>query len=296
MKNIFYTIVIVTLIASCSSNKNKYDASGTFEADETIISAEVSGVIRQLDAEEGQQLKSGQVLGYIDSVQLYLKKKQLTAQIKTAISQRPDIAKQLAVLSQQLITAQKEQARISNLLKAEAATQKQMDDANAQVEILQKQIEAQKSSLNITSESISQQANPLQVQIEQVNDQLERSKIINPVDGTVLNKYAEANEMVTAGKPLYKIADLSTLILRAYITGDQLSSVKISQQVKILVDTADNKSREYSGIIEWISDKAEFTPKTIQTKDERANLVYAMKIRVKNDGYLKIGMYADVKF
>lgn len=289
-------MILAALLAACNGNNGKYDASGTFETDETIIGAEASGTIKEFNIEEGQELKAGQYIGYIDSMQLYLKKKQLEAQVKTTLSQRPDIAKQLASLQTQLKSAMIEQNRINNLLKSDAATQKQKDDIDGQVDMLKNQIQAQQSSLGITTENINQQANPLQVQIDQVNDQLAKCRIINTVNGTVLTKYAEANEMATSGKALYKIADLSSLILRGYITGDQFSNVKIGQQVKVLVDDKDGKYKEYNGTIEWISNKAEFTPKTIQTKDERADLVYAVKIRVKNDGYLKIGMYADIKF
>jgi HlyD family secretion protein len=295
MKKIFIFLSIALGLSSCGGNKNKPDASGTFETTETIIPAEATGVIKMFDVTEGQALKAGQTVGYVDTVQLYLKKKQLQAQIKTTLSQKPDIAKQLASLETQQKAAEKEQTRISNLLKSDAATPKQMDDANTLVESVKKQIEALYSSLSIQSNNISQQVNPLLVQIEQVNDQLAKCKIINSVNGTVLTKYAEANEMASAGKPLYKIADLSTLVLRAYVTGDQFSALKLNQQVTVLVDSADGEYKEYPGTIEWISNKAEFTPKTIQTKDERANLVYAVKIRVENDGLLKIGMYADVK-
>jgi len=281
---------------ACNKTKTTADASGTFESDEIIISAEASGLIKQLELEEGQVIEAGKYIGYIDTFQLYLKKKQLEAQIRLALSQKPDINKQLAALQAQLSTAEREQKRVANLLKADAATQKQLDDITAQVEVIHKQIEAQSSSLGITSGSIAQQALPLQVQIEQIDDQLAKSRIVNPVNGTVLSQYAEANEMTAIGKPLYKIADLSNLLLRAYVTGKEFASIKLQQKVKVLVEDADGQYREYPGTIEWISSKAEFTPKTIQTKDERANLVYAIKIRVKNDGLLKIGMYADIKF
>jgi HlyD family secretion protein len=196
----------------------------------------------------------------------------------------------------QLKTAERDQQRISNLVKADAATQKQLDDANAQIELIKKQIVAQQSALGITSGSITQQAAPLEVQIAQINDQLEKCKIINPVKGTVLAKYAEPNEMATMGKPLYKVADISSLTLRAYITGSQLAQVKLNQKVKVLVDDVKDGTREYQGVVVWISDKAEFTPKTILTKEERANLVYAVKIKVPNDGLLKLGMYGEIKF
>ncbi len=284
------------LLSSCKGNENEYDASGTFEATETIVSAEATGIIKAFNITEGDILKAGQRVGYIDSVQLYLQKEQLQAQIRALLGKKPHPSIQTAALQSQLKQAQHEQNRIANLLKADAATPRQLDDANAQVAIIQKQIEAQQSSLNITNSSLDKETLPLAIQIKALNDQLAKCDIINPVNGTVLTKYAEANEMTATGKPLYTIADLSTIILRAYITGDQFSSLKLNQQVKVLADDIAGKTKEYAGIVEWISDKAEFTPKTIQTKDERANLVYAIKIRVKNDGTLKIGMYGEVKF
>jgi HlyD family secretion protein len=295
MKKIFIYVSIALGISSCGNKKNNVDASGTFETTETIIPAEANGVIKMFDITEGQILLAGQKIGYIDTVQLYLKKKQLQAQAKATLSQKPDIAKQLASLETQLKSAEKEQGRITNLLKSDAATPKQMDDANTYVESIKKQIDALYSSLSIQSNNISQQVNPLLVQIEQTNDQLAKCKIVNTVHGTVLTKYAEAYEMASAGKPLYKIADLSSMVLRAYVTGDQFAALKLNQQVTVLVDSSASEYKEYPGTVEWISNKAEFTPKTIQTKDERANLVYAIKVRVKNDGLLKIGMYADVK-
>ena len=289
-------IIAALLLGACSGNKDQYDASGTFEAVETIVSAEATGVIKKFTVEEGVDLTENQVVGYIDSTQLYLRKKQLQAQINAVLSKRPNVAAQIAALQEQLKQAEREQQRVTNLLKADAATQKQLDDVTAQVSIIKKQIEAQESSLGITSRSISEESSPLTIQIAQLNDQLAKSKIVNEVQGTVLTKYAEANEMTAIGKPLYKIADLSMITLRAYVTGDQLPSLKLDQDVTVLVDAAEGKQKEYTGSIQWISNKAEFTPKTIQTKDERANLVYAVKIRVKNDGLIKIGMYGEVKF
>lgn len=295
MKNILI-ISTTLLLAACSGSNNLYDASGTFEATEVIVSAEASGLIKALNLEEGQALQAGQYIGTIDSVQLYLSKKQLQAQIQAVLSKRPDVATQIAALQEQLKQAHREQQRIANLLKADAATQKQLDDANAQVAIINKQIDGQRSSLRITSASLSEETLPLTVQIEQLNDKLEKCRIVNPIAGTVLAKYAESSEMAANGKPLYKIADLSEIILRAYITGDQFAVVKLNQQVQVLVDAQAGNYTTYTGTVVWISDKAEFTPKTIQTKDERANLVYATKIKVKNDGKLKIGMYGEVKF
>ena len=288
-------IVLLAGLMSCNQNKNKYDASGTFEAVETIVSAQGSGAIKELNLEEGQVLKVGQVVGYIDSVQLYLKKEQLEAQIRATLSGKPDIAAQTASLEEQLRQAKREQLRNENLLKDDAATKKQLDDAVTQVDVIQKQIAALQSSLSITAANLNDQSRPLSVQIEQTNDLLDKCRIINEVNGTVLTKYAEASEVTDVGKPIYKIAPLNTIILRAYITGDQISHVKIGQEVTVLVDDTKDTYKTYTGVVEWVSSKAEFTPKTIQTKDERADLVYAIKVSVKNDGFLKIGMYGEIK-
>jgi HlyD family secretion protein len=290
-------IIIGTLIlmTACNRNKNEPDASGTFETVETIVSAEAAGVIRELDIDEGMQVKKGQVVGYIDSTQLYLRKKQLVAQSKAVLSRSPDINAQVAALEEQLKQVRKEEQRISNLLKADAATQKQLDDVTSQGAVIQKQIEALRSSLGITSAGLNQETVPISILVEQLNDQLSKCRITNPINGTVLVKYAQANEMTMPGKPLYKIADISNMILRAYVSGDQLSAIRTGQKVTVLVDDKEGKYKTHEGVIEWISDKAEFTPKTIQTKEERANLVYAVKIKIKNDGTLKIGMYGDVK-
>jgi HlyD family secretion protein len=296
MKNLGKLFGMAFLIAACNNHEQAFDASGTFEADEVIISSEVSGTIGQLDVEEGKTVQSGQSLGWIDSTQLFLKKKQLLAQIDAVLSRRPHIATQLASFKVQLKAAQKEQDRVLNLFKAEAATQKQVDDANAQVAVIQRQMEANRSSLDISAQGLISETLPLYAQVEQMEDQLKKSRIINPMTGMILTRYAEAHEMVTPGKPLYKIADVTHLELRAYITGNQLALIKLNQPVKVFVDNGNGGFKEYPGTITWISSKAEFTPKTIQTKEERADLVYAIKVLVKNDGLLKIGMYAEVRF
>ena len=307
--SIVFTSVILLELPSCKSNKNNFDASGSFEAEETIISAESPGTIKQLDAEEGMQLQAGQFIGYIDSIPLYLRKKQLEAQLRATGKRIPNITAQTGYYNQQEAVTQSrldnllhEQKRIQNLVKADAATPKQLDDINAQVDETRKQLLvtgkqkiAQVSALQTQSSSISGDLLPLQVQIEQLNDQLARCKIINPSAGTVLTKYAETNEMTAQGKPLYKIADLTTIILRAYITGNQLPLVKLNQKIKVNTDDGKGGYKETEGTITWISDKSEFTPKTIQTKDERANMVYAIKVKVKNDGSYKIGMYGEIK-
>jgi HlyD family secretion protein len=282
-------------LSSCGP-KTQFDASGTFETEETIISAEATGRIKEFNVEEGQTLKAGQYIGFIDTAQLYFNKMNLQAQITAGLSKRPDIAAQLASLKVQLQNAQHEQQRLTNLLRADAATQKQVDDQTFLVSQIQKEIDAQYSTLDITTTNINKEAIPLRALIDQMNDQLSKCYLINPVNGTVLSKYARLDEEATPGKALYKIADVSSLLLRAYVTNDQFSQIKLGQKVKVYIDSTENSYKEYEGEITWISDKAEFTPKTIETKDERANLVWATKITVKNDGYLKIGMYADIKF
>jgi len=284
----------IVILTSCKNNKNDYDASGTFEATEVIVSAEANGKIMQFYAEEGQQLKAGETVGYVDSLQLFLKRKQLIANISAVNSRRPDIARQIAALQQQIATANTEKQRIENLLKANAANQKQLDDINAQIAVLQKQLDAQKSTLEISTRGISEDQSVIEVQVAQLDDQLQKCRITSPIEGTVLVKYAEAGEVTAQGKPLFKIADTELMTLRVYITSGQLTQLKLGQKVTIRADFGE-RSREYPGTITWISDKSEFTPKTIQTRDERANLVYAVKVSVKNDGYLKIGMYGNIK-
>lgn len=291
-----FSVSIIYSLVSCKGGNNHFDATGSFEADEIIVSSENAGIIKQFNVDEGSSVIAGQVIGYIDSLQLYLKKRQLEAQMNALLGKKPNVPIQLASLQEQLTTAEKEQGRVINLVRADAATTKQLDDVNSQVEVLKKQIDAMKSSLNITSAGISNDAEPIEIQIEQLNDLLEKCKIVSPIDGAILVKYAEAGEMTAPGKPLFKVADLSTIILRAYITGDQFQFVKVNKNVKILTDDGNGNYKETTGKITWINEKAEFTPKTIQTKDERANLVYAIKINVKNDGTYKIGMYGEVRF
>ena len=289
-------LLFFILLFSCKSKDNNYDASGYFEAVETIVSAQANGQILSLNVDEGQELAAGQQVGQIDSTQIYLTLQQVQSQRGAVLSRKPDIGSQTAVLKEQITTAKRELARVERLAAGNAATQKQMDDARSAVAVLQKQLDAQQTSLSNASSSVSKEGSPLEVQMSLLKDQLNKTHIINPVNGTVLVKYVEQNEMASMGKPLYKIADLSEIILRAYITNTQLANLKLGQKVTVLVDKGKDKNAEYQGNIEWISSKAEFTPKTIQTKDERSNEVYAIKIRVKNDGFLKIGMYGDVKF
>ncbi|GAA4468350.1 HlyD family efflux transporter periplasmic adaptor subunit [Nemorincola caseinilytica] len=286
----------IMLFAACKNEEKSFDASGAFEAEETIVSAQATGNINELNIQEGQALRAGDIIGYIDTVQLYLKKKQLETQITALLKRKPDVSVQLAALETQLATTERERARTINLLKGDAATPKQLDDINANIAVIKRQIEAQRSSLSISNESFNSDTRPLAVQIEQINDQLSKSRIINPINGTVLSKYMQAHEMASPGKAIYKIADLSTIILRAYISGNQLPNVKLNQKVKVNTDNGSGGYKEREGTIIWINDKAEFTPKTIQTKDERANMVYAIKVKIANDGSYKTGMYGELKF
>jgi len=289
-------VLLIVLAAGCRNSSNEFDATGNFEADEVIISSEATGKILKLDIEEGTELEANAVVGLIDTTQLYLRKKQLDYSIKAVVAKSPNSSLQLAAIKEQMETTQREKKRVENLLKDDAATQKQLDDINAQLQLLQRQYDASQSSLSITTQSIQSETLPLKAQLDQVQDQLDKSVIRNPFKGTVLTQYALKDEMASQGKALYKIADLSSLILRAYISGSQLSQVKLGQQVQVFVDAPEGEYKKYTGEMMWVSEKAEFTPKTIQTKDERANLVYAVKIKVKNDGYLKLGMYGEVNF
>ena len=311
MKKLFFatTAVISLVIAGCNGNGNEFDASGTFEAEETIVSSEMAGKIMFLDVQEGALLAKDSIIGAVDATNISLQQEQVEASINALSQKTSDVTPQIQLLQNQLAVQQSqldnmlhEKARIENLIKADAATGKQLDDINAQIDVVVKsmgvtkqQISVQKNNIATQNRSILSEAEPLRKRVAQLKDQEQRANIINPVSGTVTTKYAEIGEITSAGKALYKIADLSSLNLRAYITGVQLPLIKLNQTVKVMIDQGEKKYKEYSGTIIWISDKAEFTPKTIQTKEERANLVYAIKVKVKNDGYLKIGMYGEVK-
>lgn len=297
MKSIKLIGTLLSLIAlsACGSGTPKYDATGTFETTEVLVSAEASGRLLRFDIEEGTNLEARQNIGLIDTVQLYLKKLQLQASMKSVESQRPDFNKQIAAIKQQIATAEREKQRVENLLKAGAANQKQLDDWDAQLALLNRQLVAQKSSLQNSTTSLTEQGSSVGIQVAQVEDQLSKCYITSPISGIVLTKYAEAGELAAVGKPLFKVADMQRMYLRAYITSAQLSGVKLGQQVTVYSDYGTDEHREYPGVVTWISDRSEFTPKTILTKDERANLVYAVKIAMKNDGFLKIGMYGGLR-
>ncbi|MDD3061573.1 MAG: HlyD family efflux transporter periplasmic adaptor subunit [Massilibacteroides sp.] len=297
MNKWIYTVcVAVSLLCSCGDNAEDYDAMGAFEATEVIVSSEVAGKILWLNILEGDRLKAGQEVGCVDSLQLYYKKEQLRAGLRAVDVAKPDIRKQIAVLEQQITTVESERQRMENLVKAKAGNQKSLDDLVNQLGYLRKQLDAQYSSLSKTTGRADAEAEGLVFQVMQLDDMIAKCRVINPLTGTVLIKYAEAGEVTAAGKPLYKIADTDLLFLRAYITADQLSLIKKGQSVSVYSDFGKNEQREYIGTVAWIADQSEFTPKGIQSKNERTNLVYAVKVAVKNDGYLKIGQYGELKF
>lgn len=301
---------LISTLAACNRNNQAFDATGTFEADEVIVSSEIAGKILKMDLEEGDLLKKDSITVVIDAGNLALQQSQVEASIKALKEKTYDVNPQLELLRDQfkvqeaqLATLQKEQRRFAALVKADAATPKQLDDIEAQIDVLQQQMQVTKQQMKVQesntgtqNRSVLSETEPLARRADIIKDQIDRSKVINPVNGTVLTKYAHAGEVIGAGKGLYKVADLSSLLLRAYITGEQLPQIKLGQQVKVYVDKGKKDYKAYTGTITWIADKAEFTPKTIQTKEERANLVYAMKILVPNDGYLKIGQYGEVKW
>jgi HlyD family secretion protein len=282
-------------LAGCGPKKGNYDASGAFEATEVLVSAQAAGQLMDFDLTEGQSVTANEEIGYIDTIQLHLKKKQLLASIKAVDSRAYNVSLQIASIKQQIAKQQIELTRFQNLAKSNAATQKQVDDIQSSIDVLQRQLAAQTESLQNNNSSVSAESASLRIQIEQIEDLIRKSIISSPITGIVLSKYAEEGEITTQGKALFKVADMDRIYLRVYITGDQLSRLKLNQEISVYADFGKKEMREYSGTITWISDKAEFTPRTILTKDERANLVYAVKITVKNDGFLKIGMYGEVK-
>lgn len=295
-RNLLGLCSLLALFSACGNGAPKYDATGTFETTEVLVSAEASGRLLYFDIEEGMLLKAGEEIGVVDTVQLYLKKLQLEASIKSVEEQRPDILKQVAATKEQISAAGRERNRVENLLKVGAANQKQLDDAEDLLEVLRKQFVAQNSTLSNSHQSLTWQSSSVGIQVAQVEDQLKKCHITSPITGTVLAKYAEAGELTAMGTPLFKVADTEQMYLRAYITSEQLSQVKLGQKVTVFSDYGTDEHKQYPGVVTWISDTSEFTPKTILTKNERANLVYAVKIAVHNDGLLKIGMYGGVEF
>lgn len=296
MRNFLSIISAMTLLTACSGSDSKYDASGVFEVTEVMVSARVAGEIMDLDIDEGTEVTAGEPVGYIDTVQLYLQRLQLEANVKAAESRICDVEKQTAAIRQQIDTQKKEQTRFENLVNANAGNRKQLDDITAAINLLEKQLDAQTETLINGNANAKAQAEALKAQIALTDDMISKSTIASPVDGTVMAKYVEKGELAVQGRTLFKVANINDMYLKAYITSGQITGLKIGQEVKVFADSGDSDRKEYRGVISWISDKAEFTPKTIQTRDERANLVYAVKIKVQNDGYIKRGMYGEVSF
>ena len=294
MKRIFICYTLPLLAAACGRNGD-FDATGTFEATEVVVSAEAAGRILRFDAEEGDLLTAGEQVGEIDTVQLYLRRLQLERQRASVRSERPDIAKQADALREQIAKQQTERRRVENLLKDGAATTKQLDDIDAQLKVLGGQLDALLSTLENNAVSIDENSSAIELQIAQVEDRLAKCRIVSPVTGTVLAKYAEAGELASVGRPLMKVADLDRIYLRAYFTSDQLADLRLGQEVTVTADFGGERQLDYPGRIVWIASESEFTPKTIQTRNSRAGLVYAAKIAVENDGRLKIGLYGEVK-
>ena len=292
MKKVKY--IAMALLAISCTKEAEFDAQGTFEATEVVVSSEATGRILNFDIEEGMAIAANQAVGTIDSLQLHLQRKQLVAQQSALLASRPDVKKQVAALREQIAKQKTELRRVDNMLRDGAATQKQKDDIEAQIKILEGQLAAQLSTLDKNTSTINGNSVVLEAQIAALDDRISKCSIISPVGGTVLVKYAEAGELASAGKPLMKIADLKNIYLRAYFTSDQLANVKLGDEVKVVADFGGTERYDYTGRVAWISSESEFTPKTIQTKDSRANLVYAVKIAVENDGRLKIGLAGEV--
>ena len=292
MKKVIY--IAMALLAISCTKEAEFDAQGTFEATEVVVSSEATGRILNFNIEEGMAIVANQAVGTIDSLQLHLQRKQLVAQQSALLASRPDVKKQVAALREQIAKQKTELRRVDNMLRDGAATQKQKDDIEAQIKILEGQLEAQLSTLDKNTSTINGNSVVLEAQIAALDDRISQCSIISPVGGTVLVKYAEAGELASAGKPLMKIADLKNIYLRAYFTSDQLANVKLGDEVKVVADFGGTERYDYTGRVAWISSESEFTPKTIQTKDSRANLVYAVKIAVENDGRLKIGLAGEV--
>lgn len=287
--------VAALMLAACGNNEKEYDATGTFETTETTVFAEQSGRLMAFSVNEGDETDASVEVGLIDTTQIWLKIQQLDATKKVYNSQKPDMEAQIATTQQQLLKAQQEEQRYKELVTDGAAPSKMLDDASSNVKVLQKQLAAQQSALSTSTRSLDKQSDMVDVQVRQLRDQLRKCHIVTPAKGTVLEKYVERGEFVAAGKPLFKIGDTQNMFMRAYVTSVQLQHIKLGQKVKVFADYGDGQKKEYDGTVTWISSRSEFTPKTILTDDERADLVYAVKIAIKNDGYVKIGMYGKVK-
>lgn len=286
----------LVVLAGCGNNEKAYDATGTFEATEVTVAAEQSGALMMFDVNEGDEVALGKEVGLIDTTQIWLKIQQSKATKDVYQSQKPNMEAQIAATRQQLAKARQDQQRYKELVADGAAPSKMLDDATNQVQVLQKQLEAQISSLSTNTNALNKQMAATDVQTSQLQDLLQKCHIVTPIKGIVLEKYVERGEFVGVGKPLFKMADTEQMFIRAYVTSTQLKDVKVGQQAKVFADYGDGQRKEYDGTVTWISSKSEFTPKTILTDDERADLVYAIKVSIKNDGFVKIGMYGEIKF
>lgn len=293
---VFSIALAALLLTSCGGETKNYDATGVFEATEVTVSAEQNGKLMEFSVNEGDRIAEGSQVGLIDTTQLSLQLRQIGATKQVYAAQRPDRAKQVAATREQLAKAREEYARASRLVTDGAAGTKKLDDARSQVQVLERQLEAQLSAINTSTNSLNAQMGTADTQRLIVADQLRKCRICSPISGTVLVKYAEQGEFATAGRPLFKVANMDCVYLRAYVTSQQLGSVRLGQAAKVYADYGNNERKEYAGRVTWISQEAEFTPKTVLTDDERADLVYAVKVAVKNDGYVKTGMYGEVKF
>jgi len=289
--NLLILLPLLALI-SCKGNEKTSDAYGNFEATEITISAQATGEIMQFDLEEGNLLQAGQIIGWIDTTDLSLKKAQMSALKDAVTSKIASLDAQIAVYQQQKTNVLRDKERVEKMFQDGAATQKQVDDIAGQIDVIDKQIKSVKAQ----ETSVHSEAATVQKQIAQVVESIRKSTITNPSEGVVLTKYVNAHEIATMGKPLYKFADLREMKLKVYVSGNQIAQVKIGQEVEVLVDEDSQTNRKLSGIVSWLSESAEFTPKIIQTKEERVNMVYAVKVLVKNDGSLKIGMPGEVNF
>lgn len=310
MKKIFLLASITFLLASCSDHKKDYDATGTFEATEVTVAAKSSGELKSFNLSEGQSVQANQVVGKIDDFQLQQKQEELTAteqqldeNASATSSRQLNIQEQLASLSQQITNEEKEQKRYAELVKDGAVPRKQLDDINNHIKVLQRQYDATRNQINSNNTSLKKQAlainaqkQGIKAQKRQIEDQINNTQISSPISGVVLEKYVEKGEFVSTSKPLFKVADTKTMFIRAYVTSKQLKNIKLGQKATVMADYGNGQKKQYNGIITWISNRSEFTPKTILTDDERADLVYAVKIQFQNDDYVKIGMYGEVKF
>ena len=296
MKKIIAMAGVALVLNACGRKERQYDATGVFEATETTVYAEQTGALLTFNVEEGDTVGQNREVGLIDTTQLWLKMKQAEAMKSVYQSQKPEQEKQIAVTRQQLAKAKQDQQRYKELVADGAAPAKMLDDANSQVEVLQRQLDAHLSSLRVNTNTIDKQMAAADVQADQLRDQLRKCHILVPAKGTVIEKYVERGEFVSAGKPLFRMADTENMFIRAYVTSAQLKNIKTGQKATVFADYGNGEKKEYEGRVTWISNRSEFTPKTILTDDERADLVYAVKVAIKGDGFVKMGMYGEVLF